>query len=207
MGTTVSSSPSQCGKRANQRFVKCLIALLSFMLLSAAAFGQSIGGTVMDTSRAVIPGVEVTAKNDATGIETRATTNNSGVYNFPSLQIGTYTVTAAARGFQRASMTDVRIGIGSQLNLPFELRVEGTVTEVEVTGAADSIILEAGSSTGTVVEEATISRLPLVANDALDMINMMGGVVESSSPVFYAMNQTIAGVTANNIKLPATAFR
>ena len=196
-----SLSSSLHSKRINRRFAKCLFALLSFVLLSSVAFGQSIGGTVMDTSRAILPGAEVTARNDGTGIESRATTNNAGVYNFPSLTPGTYTVTVEARGFQRVIRTEIRLGAGSQLNLPIEMAVAGTVTEVEVTGAVDSIILEAGSSTGTVMHEETIARLPLLANDALDMVNMMGGVVESSSPVFYAMNQTIAGVTANNINI------
>ena len=178
-----------------------MIALLSFLLLSATAFGQSIGGTVMDVSRGVIPGADVMAKNDGTGIESKTTVNNSGAYNFPSLPVGTYTVTVEARGFQRAVRTEVRVGIGAQINLPFELAVAGTVEEVEVTGAADSIILEAGSSTGTVLQEEALAQLPLVANDALGMLNMMGGVVASDSPVFYAVNQTIAGVMSNNINM------
>ena len=178
-----------------------MIALLSFLLLTSVAFGQSIGGTVMDSSRASIPGAEVTARNDGTGIETKTTVNNSGVYNFASLQPGTYTVTVFAPGFQRITRTEIRLAAGSQFNLPFELAVAGTVTEVEVTGAVDSIVLESGSSTGTIMQEETIARIPLVANDALDMVNMMGGVVESSSPVFYAMNQSVAGVTANNINI------
>ena len=197
----ILTPPPKKNKRINQRFIKGLIALLAFVLLSSAAFAQSISGTVMDSSKAVLPGAEVTLKNDGTGVESKATTNNSGIYNFPNLQIGTYTVTAESNGFQRSTLTDVRVGIGSQINLPFELAVLGTVTEVSVTGSADSIILEAGSSTGTVIQEESIARLPLVANDILDAINMLGGAVESSSPVFYAMNQTIAGVTANNINI------
>jgi len=128
--------------KKSMKIEACLLVLLSFVLLSSVAFGQSIGGTVMDATKAVIPGAEVTARNDATGVESRTTVNNSGVYNFPSLPIGTYTVTVEARGFQRTIRTDVRIGIGSQFNLPFELAVLGTVTEVEVSGSVDSIVLE-----------------------------------------------------------------
>ncbi|MCL2877904.1 MAG: TonB-dependent receptor [Acidobacteria bacterium] len=175
--------------------------LLSFMLLSVAAFGQSIGGTVRDSSQAVLPGAEVTARNDGTGIENRTTVNNSGVYNFPSLPTGTYTVTVDAPGFQRVIRTEVRLGVGSQLNLPFELAVAGTVTEVEVTSTVETMILEAGSSTGTVLQEETLSQLPLVANDAMEMINLMGGVVKMENPTFSGDQQMFAGVTGNNINI------
>ena len=200
-------SPHPRGRRLNPRFLKmetCLITLLLLILSSLPAFGQtsaSLGGTVLDASRAVLPGVAVTAKNDATGVETRSNSNNSGVYNFPSLPIGTYTVTAEISGFQRSIKTDVRLGGGSQLRLDFDLAVAGTTTEVEVTSSVEHMVLEAGSSTGTVLAEETLAALPLVANDAMEMINIMGGVIKSENPTFYGDLQTFAGVSGNNINI------
>ena len=182
----------------------CLIALLSIMLLSATAFGQttaSLSGTVMDTSRAVLPGTSILAVNEDTGVETRTTSNNAGVYNFPSLQPGTYRVTAEASGFQRAVTTDVRLGAGVQGRLNFDLAVAGTTTEVEVTASAESMVLEAGSSTGTVLQENAVIELPLVSNDAIELVNIMGGVVKSDSPFFNNSEQTFAGVSGNNINM------
>jgi hypothetical protein len=175
------------------------------LLLSAPAFGQStaasLGGTVMDASQAVLPGAAVTAINTATGVETKTTTNNSGVYNFPSLQPGVYNVVAVISGFQTATKTDVRLGMGSQTRLNFDLVVAGTTTEVEVTTSVENVILDAGSSTGTVLQENAVIELPLVANDAMELINVMGGVVKSESPTFYGDQQTFAGVSGNNINI------
>ena len=104
METSAHSPFSTRGKLTNRRFFRnktCLIALLSFvLLLSADAFSQSqsIGGTVIDISKAVIVGAEVLVKNEGTGVESRTTTNNSGVYNFPGLPQGTYTVTVEEIG-------------------------------------------------------------------------------------------------------------
>ena len=201
--------PPQCllSRRISRRFPKagmCLIVLLSIMLLSVTAFGQtatSLGGTVMDTSRAVLPGANILAVNEDTGVETRTTTNNAGVYNFPSIQPGTYRVTADVSGFQRSTMTGVKMGAGSQNNLNFNLVVAGTTTEVEVSASADSIILDAGSSTGTVLQENAVLELPLLSSDALDLVKIMGGVVQSDSPLFGGNDQTFAGVNANNINV------
>lgn len=185
-------------------FVKtCMIVLLALML-SAAVFGQttaSLSGTVMDTSKAVMPGAGILAVNEDTGVETRTTANNAGVYNFPSIQPGTYRVTAEVSGFQRSTMTNVRMGAGSRNNLDFNLTVAGTTTDIEVTASAESIVLEAGSSTGTVLQENAVVELPLLSSDALDLVKIMGGVVNSDSPLFYGNDQTFAGVNANNVNV------
>ena len=194
-------------KRVNQRLFKagtCLIALLSVMLLSVAAFGQttaSLSGTVMDSSKAILPGTGILAVNEDTGVETRVTANNAGIYNFPSLQPGTYRVTAELSGFQRSTMTSVRMGAGTQNTLNFNLAVAGTTTEIEVTASADSIVLEAGASTGAVLNENKVVELPLLSSDTLDLVKIMGGVVQSDSPLFNGNDQTFAGITANNINV------
>ena len=145
-------------------FLSALAILLMFTPLMFAQSSTSLGGTVVDASQAVLPGANVTAINVDTGVETRTTTNNAGVYNFPSLQPGTYNVSAEVSGFQRSTRTNVRLGMGSQIRLNVELAVAGTTTEVEVTSSAENVILESGSSTGTVLQENAITELPLKAN-------------------------------------------
>ena len=194
----------------HRRFLKtgtCLIALLSLVLLSVTAFGQtaaSLSGSVMDASRGVLTNATITAVNDDTGVETKTTTNNSGIYNFGSLQPGTYRVSAELSGFQKYTNTGVKIGAGSQSNLNFELAVAGMTTEVEVTANVESMILEAGSSTGSVLQEELVAQLPTFTGNALELVNIMGGVVmppASVNPLFEADRATFAGVSAQNINI------
>src|SRR6516165_11469980 len=82
-----------------------VIATLLFNFLLAAQSGYSqvnagLSGTVSDASGALIPGVEVTAKNVRTGITETRLTNEAGSFVFPSLQPGSYTLSAALSGFQ-----------------------------------------------------------------------------------------------------------
>src|SRR5207247_6660622 len=80
----------------------CLIVLLAG--LAMPAFAQkttaTIRGTVTDSSGAVVPGVNVTVKNEGTGFTRSNVTNSSGVYSFPELPLGTYTVEAALTGLK-----------------------------------------------------------------------------------------------------------
>src|SRR5678809_1486915 len=89
-------------------------------LMSAiTAFGQvginaTLGGTVSDPTGALIPGVEVTAKNTETGVTSTSLTNESGTYRFPSLQPGSYEATAKLSGFSSQSFR-LTLGTASQI--------------------------------------------------------------------------------------------
>src|SRR5881396_834360 len=90
-------------------------ALLVFVLFaSTPLFSQSsngtISGTVADASGAVIPGVTVTATNNATGVVTTVLSNDSGVYNLAGVQPGTYKLSATLPGFQTQTFNDVQVG-------------------------------------------------------------------------------------------------
>ena len=181
-----------------------LIALLSALFLPLQVFAQStasLSGRVTDASQAVLTSAEVTAINVETGMESRTTTNNSGIYSFPSLQPGTYRVSAQSSGFQNKTLTDVRLRMGVQSSLNFEMDVAGISTTIEVTSTAENMVLDAGSSTGTVLQENLVAELPLVSNDVMDLINIMGGVVGSENPIFSNFEQSFAGVQSVNINV------
>src|SRR4029453_4083129 len=121
------------------------------------AFAQTtnatLGGTVSDASGALIPGVTVTATNTQTGIVTSLVSNESGAYQFASLQTGTYKVTAELPGFQTQTYNQVRLGISQQVRVNFPLQVGGVAQSVEVTVAADTLLATTSSSIGSVVPE------------------------------------------------------
>ena len=88
---------------------------LVFALFSLTAFGQatsSLSGVVVDPTGAVVPGVEVVAKNNATAAEFKTITVENGTFAIPALDAGTYTVTVNGSGFAPFSNENVVVEVG-----------------------------------------------------------------------------------------------
>src|SRR5262245_31751266 len=103
-----------------------IAATLLVLFASSFIFGQVNGaltGTVSDATGALIPGVEVTAKNVNTGISDTRLTNETGNFVFPSLQPGTYTLEASLSGFQKSKYDNVTLGQSQTVRLNFTLQV------------------------------------------------------------------------------------
>src|SRR5438093_12029961 len=114
--------------------VLAVAGLLLVLALTIHAVAQTInatvGGTVADASGALIPGVTVTATNTGTGIVITVVSNESGAYNFASLQHGTYQDSAELPGFQTQTYSDVQLGGSQQVRLNFTLQVGGVAQNV-----------------------------------------------------------------------------
>src|ERR671936_41897 len=100
-----------------RRRVAAVFALLSIALCvgtpaTAQTVTGTLSGTVTDASGAVIPGIQVTAKNTETGLARAATTNDEGYYLMSFLPLGAYDVTVNAQGFQKV----VKTGVVVELN-------------------------------------------------------------------------------------------
>ena len=93
-----------------------LAGVLAFTLAGASAWAQAttaqINGTVKDQTGAVLPGVEITVTQTATGAKRTAVTNETGNYVLASLPLGPYMLEASLPGFK----TYVQSGIVLQVN-------------------------------------------------------------------------------------------
>src|SRR6266542_5116270 len=68
--------------------------------LEAQSIAGNIGGTLVDPSGAVIPGVQVTLINEVTTESRTTVSNDTGEFVFAAVQPGTYTVKAEKTGFR-----------------------------------------------------------------------------------------------------------
>jgi hypothetical protein len=175
--------------------------VLIALFLAAPAFSQStyatVSGTIEDASRALLPGVTVTATNNATGVVATVVSNESGAYNFPSLLPGVYKVSAELPGFQTRTYTDVQLGNAERVRLNFTLSVGGVNTAVEVTVAADTLLATSSSSVGEVLSEQKVQDMPLVGNNVLDLLRLLPGARMNADGV----NGTFAGVDASKVNI------
>jgi hypothetical protein len=163
-----------------RRHLVPLVVLLCFGLTtygSAQTSNATLGGTVSDTTRALIPGVTITATNTQTGVIATAVSNEAGAYQFASLQTGIYKVSAELPGFQIQTYNNVVLGLGQQVRLNFTLQVGSVAQAVEVTVAADTLIATTSASVGTVLPEYKVRDLPLQYRNVLDLASTTPGAV------------------------------
>ena len=153
---------------------------MSVLLLAVAmtAFPQTTGsitGSVRDTSGGVIPSARITATNLATSAQYQATANDVGLYTFPRLPAGHYQITAESQGFQKLRRDDVIVNATETVTLDVALGV-GAVTEtIEVT--AETPLLQSTQATmGHVVEQRTITSIPLATRNFTQLLGTSAGV-------------------------------
>jgi hypothetical protein len=152
-----------------------LVVLMIPICLSAQTNYATLGGTVADSSGALIPGVTITAKNIDTGIITTVVSNEVGAYQFAALQPGRYRVSSELPGFRTYTYEEVTLGLTQQVRLNFALQI-GTQTEaVEVTAAADTLIATTSASVGSVLTQQKVTDLPLSGRNVLDLLSTTPG--------------------------------
>src|SRR5437867_4788341 len=186
--------------------------LILSLLVCGPVFAQVnavLSGTVSDASGALIPGVEVTARNINTGFTDTRLTNESGNFVFPSLQPGTYTLSSSLAGFQTATYNNVVLGQGQQVRLNFTLQVAAAAQNVEVVVAADTLLATTSASVGNVLPDSAVTQLPLSSRNVLDLVATTPGVVTTinafDAPVqnfggtpFSQVNTTRDGLVTND---------
>jgi len=104
-----------------------LSVALGIMILGmptlVAQTSATISGTVSDTTGAIIPGVSVSVLQVETGATRSAVTDDRGHYNVPSLQPGTYEVSAELPGFQTAVRSGLKLAVGDRSIVDLNLTV------------------------------------------------------------------------------------
>ena len=138
-----------------------LVLWVSCELLAAqnVILTGSLSGRVSVASGAVLPGASVVVRNLATGVSQSAGTNHAGLYRFPAVMPGTYSITASRKGFRDVQVL-VRVLVGNSTLQDFELQVGASADTVQVIGTTP-LLRPAESSASTVLERSLIDELPL----------------------------------------------
>ena len=143
--------------------------------LPAQSIPQTIQGLVTDESQAVVPGATVTITNVATGISVMTTTNETGNYTFPLVDVGNYDIVCSLEGFKTNKINNQRVDTGAQVRADFELEIGDHTFTIDVTASA--VVLSTENATvGAVVENKRIVELPLNGRNMVQLAVLVPGV-------------------------------
>ena len=161
-------------------FVALALVMLMSIRVYAQVSGATVTGTVNDASGAVIPNVQVSIKNLATGEVRDVTTNSNGFYTAPNLLPGGYEITASAPGFSTEIRSGIKLTVGAQQVLNMEMKVGQVSEKIEVTGEAPTVQLSNATISGD-VSQTTVVELPLNGRDWTQLATLQPGVIPVQS--------------------------
>src|ERR1700692_2853940 len=93
------------------------IGTLSLAMTLMAQSNGSITGTVKDTKGGVIQAATVTVSDPSNGVHQTTRTNDAGIFVFPELPPGTYSVVIETPGFKKTERNAVTVPISSKISL------------------------------------------------------------------------------------------
>jgi hypothetical protein len=189
-----------------------LVAVLSCSPAFAQEETASMNGHITDQDGLAMAGVKVRALNAGTNASYLAATNETGLYNFPTLPAGTYSVTATKDGFRQAVRPGVELHVSDDISLNFSLQVGSLNQSVTVEGGAP-LVQTTSSEIAGLVNRKQIEELPLNGRNYIDLTLLQAGVTNSLNSTgtngFGGMTGTVysvngAPVISNNFLLDGT---
>lgn len=163
-----------------------VLAMVGFLLLLSArtmrtqTVSSSLDGTVRDTSGSIVPGAALVLKNFSTGMVMNTTTDGAGRYAFPSISVGTYGLTAKKEGFATYEFSDFKIVAAQHASQDIVLSVGAVAQTVTVNGGGLTNLLQSGSNDmGTLIEEHSVTELPLNGRNFLQLALLSGATVSA----------------------------
>jgi hypothetical protein len=156
------------------------ICMFAAKVNAQTAGTASIQGVVADASGAVIQDATVTATNIATQVKHTTVSSGSGLYSFPNIAIGTYTVEVTATGFEHFRQTNIVLEVGSSIAVNPALKVGAASQTIEVTTTALALQTE-DSSIKQTIDSATVTEMPLNGRLMTSLITLTGGAVSANA--------------------------
>ena len=183
------------------RPVSGLVALIGAWVFACVvpAFGQavstaSIAGTVHDESGGVLPGVNVTATQTATGLTRTAVSDQDGDYVIPSLPVGPYRLEFSLQGFRTYVQTGIVLQVNTNPTINATLGL-GEIAETIQVQAAAPLVETRNPGIGQVMDNQRVVELPLNGRQTLDLVYLTGMATPSG---------TLGGARGTSFGSPST---
>ena len=167
------------------RLSACLIGKYVFLLLIfslganftwAQSETATVSGQVVDPSGLNVTGAQVKLVDIDRDTSTNVTTNNTGLYTFPSVRPGRYRIEVTIAGFKVVDVTDVTVNVQDHLEQNFKLAI-GSVSESVTVQGTTSLIDTQSAAVSTVVDRNFAENLPLNGRSFQSLIELTPGVV------------------------------
>jgi Carboxypeptidase regulatory-like domain len=164
--------------------VGAVVAAVVFLLVPLSP-GQAVSatllGNVTDNTGAAVPNATMQILESNTGIVHGGATNENGLFTFPDLTPGTYTVTVESQGFKKETRANVDVVVNTTTRVDLVLQ-PGSVSENVLVTAAPPIMQTDRADVSANIEAHTLQAMPVTVNQNFQsLLTLVPGV---GPPVF-----------------------
>ncbi|HEY1499511.1 MAG TPA: TonB-dependent receptor [Acidobacteriaceae bacterium] len=154
--------------------------------LANAQENAELTGTVKDPSGAVVPNARVALTNASTAEVRAGTTNSAGLYDFPALHNGVYSLKVAATGFEAYQKTGIVMDVAATVREDVTLSLGASTTTVTVQANAMHLQTETSDVSNLITGE----QLTEIGTNGRSMISLatLGTGVSSAVPSFNGVS-------------------
>jgi hypothetical protein len=179
-----------------------LIGALAMVLLALPVCAQQgtteLRGRVVDTQGAVLPGVTVVARNQATGMFRETVSGTDGSFIASGITPGTYEVTAELQGFKKFDRKDLVLEVGKTASIDVKMEVGSIEQTVTVTAESPLVDLTSKEIGGNITSQ-TLVELPTINGNFVGFVGLLPGIVPSiSTESFGADSISVNGQDPRN---------
>src|SRR4029077_8592881 len=132
-------------------------------------------GTAVDDTKAVLPGVNVTATDQAAGRQQTAVTHEKGEYRLANLPAGKYTIQAELSGFATVILRDVEILVGQNATIPITMKLASVSETLTIIGETP-LVDTASSQVAGNVDRRQLEQWPLQVRNCMELSKLVKGV-------------------------------
>jgi hypothetical protein len=173
--------------------VRLIAAFVVFAFVSQPAHAQdaTVAGNVVDDSNAVIPGVTITASDQATGRVFMAVTGERGEFRLPGMAPGRYQIQAALSGFA-TSTVQVELLVGQNATVNFAMKLATLSESITVSSEAPLVDTRSSQVAGN-VDRRQMEALPIQGRNWMELSLMVKGVTGND-----VSSQRVGGVGSDS---------
>jgi hypothetical protein len=185
-----------------------ILATLAAAPMAAAAQSESgrasIAGRIADSAGAAIPHATITITATQTGFVRTLQSDDVGLYSVPSLDVGTYSLSATAPGFAENRVDSLTLSVGQSAEINLVMTLASVSNTVTVTAEDEDLTHRTETSNSTVIGNEVVEDLPTRGRNFTDFALLTPGISQELDRFGLVVNGQRSG--NSNISIDGVDF-
>ncbi len=175
------------------RIIGLLLLAAASPVLAQTGLG-SITGVVTDPTGSIIANAKVRLTQSSTQVARTTAANEAGLFTFPAVVPGAYTITITQPGFKEKKIERISINGFQQLALgEIKLDVGGASESVTVTASGEVALVKDSAVRSGIVQAKQVTEMPLAGRNWINLLKVIPGAVPTNTNALNGREYTSTG--------------